>query len=279
MIPKIIFSDVDGTLINSRRQFLPGTLYAISELQQKGILFVIASGRCPSGIFPLLDDHGLRCPVIAFNGGTIMDSDRKVLYSEGLDRETACEVASYIERELPECVWNIFSTHRWITRDAGDPKVIDEKALLRTDPTEGSLQDVMDLPASEDIGKILGMCDPSYIRYAEQRLKEAFPALSIAASNDHLLEIVPKTVSKSNAVREVCRLYGVPQAETVAFGDNYNDLDMLESVGMPFLMGNAPEEMKKRAARQPALQFHITDTNDNEGIYKALTAAGIIAPL
>ena len=269
MIPKIIFSDVDGTLINSNRQFLPGTLTAISELQQKGILFVIASGRCPAGIFPLLDDHGLRCPIIAFNGGTIMDADRSVLYSEGLDRETACEVASYIEKDLPECVWNIFSTHCWITQRAKDPKVLSEEQLLRTVSTEGTVADVRSLPAEETVGKVLGMCAPEHIRYAEGRLKEAFPELSIAASNDHLLEIVPRTVSKSSAVREVCRLYGVPQTETAAFGDNFNDLDMLESVGMPFLMGNAPEGMKK-------LFDNIIGNNDEEGIYHCMADKGWI---
>lgn len=283
MIPKIIFSDVDGTLINRQRQFLPGTLYAISELQKKGILFVIASGRCPTGIFPLMDDHGLQCPIIAFNGGTVMDSSRQVLYSEGLDREIACDVSFYIEKDLPECVWNIFSTHCWITQDADDPKVISEKELLRTEPTKGTVQDARCLPAEETVGKVLGMCAPEHIRYAEENLKQAFPGLSIAASNDHLLEIVPRTVSKSNAVREICRHYGVSQEETAAFGDNFNDLEMLMAVGQAYLMGNAPEEMKKRVAEQLAAQSGqaaiITDTNDNEGIYKALVREGLIKPM
>ena len=57
--------------------------------------------------------------------------------------------------------------------------------------------------------------------------------------------------------------------DTIAFGDHYNDLEMLETVALPFLMGNAPEELKERFE-------NVTASNNDEGIYKALLRLGII---
>lgn len=70
-------------------------------------------------------------------------------------------------------------------------------------------------------------------------------------------------------VKILCDLWDVPVEKAIAFGDNYNDVEMLETVGAPFLMGNAPEELKTRFT-------NITDTNNQDGIYKGLLKAGLL---
>lgn len=87
MLPQIIFSDVDGTFLNSDHKVLPGTLYAVRELQEKGIPFVIISARSPSGIRPILRENGFACPMICYSGALILDEDEKILYSEGFSRD------------------------------------------------------------------------------------------------------------------------------------------------------------------------------------------------
>ena len=76
-------------------------------------------------------------------------------------------------------------------------------------------------------------------------------------------------VTKSSAVKTLCKLWNVSLEDTVAFGDHYNDVEMLETVAMPFLMGNAPEELKSRFS-------NITESNDNEGIYHGLSKIGLV---
>lgn len=82
-------------------------------------------------------------------------------------------------------------------------------------------------------------------------------------SSDILLEIMENGVTKESAVRRLCRMWDIPMPEAAAFGDNYNDAEMLEAVGYGVLMGNAPEELKER------IPVH-TESNDHDGIYHAL---------
>mgnify|MGYP002645395545 CR=1 FL=1 len=75
---EIVFSDVDGTLLNTRHQVLPGTLSAIKSLQQQGIPFVIISARSPSGIYPIQEKYGFNCPVISLSFGLFVHDITKV---------------------------------------------------------------------------------------------------------------------------------------------------------------------------------------------------------
>ena len=106
------------------------------------------------------------------------------------------------------------------------------------------------------------MCNPDSILDIEQKLKEKFSSLSIVKSSNILLEIMQDGVTKGNAVKELCEMWDISLSNTIAFGDHYNDVEMLETVAMPFLMGNAPEELK--------------ENNDEEGIYNGLAKIGLI---
>ncbi len=266
MIPRIVFSDVDGTLLNSRHEVLPGTVYAVNCLADKDIPFVIVSARSPSGIVPVLKKYGFSCPIICYSGALILDRSGNILYSTGIDKSTAKQVITFIETSGFDCSWNIYSVDTWIVRDRKDPRIIREENIVNTQAVEGNA-DL--LPDDAQIGKILCMCSPDKIMEIERQIKGRFPGLTIVRSSDILIEIMAGGVNKSCAVREYCRQAGVDVSETIAFGDHYNDMEMLKTVGMPFLMGNAPEELKTGFGS-------ITSGNDDEGIYKALVRTGAI---
>ena len=262
----IVFSDVDGTLLNSEHQVLPGTLSAIRLLKQQGIPFVIISARSPSGIYPIQEKYRFKSPVISYSGALILDEDGKILFSKGFSREPAKKVIEFIEENQFDCSWNIYSLDTWIVKDKHDPRVIQEENIVRAKAIEGTADT---LPDDADIGKILCMCNPDCILDIEQKLKSAFPSLSIAKSSSTLLEIMENGVTKSTAVKTLCKLWNIPLENTVAFGDHYNDVEMLETVAIPFLMGNAPEELKSRFS-------NITEDNDREGIYHGLSKIGLV---
>ena len=100
---EIVFSDVDGTLLNSKHQILPSTLFAIQSLRQQGIPFVIISARSPSGIYPIQEKYQFKSPVISYSGALILDEDKKILYSRGFSRELAKEVIAFIEKNQFDC--------------------------------------------------------------------------------------------------------------------------------------------------------------------------------
>lgn len=263
---EIVFSDVDGTLLNSDHQLLANTLSSIKFLQQHGIPFVIISARSPSGIYPIQEKYGFRSPVISYSGALILDENRKVLYSKGFSLEVAKQVIAFIEESRFDCSWNIYSVDTWIVKNKKDPRIIREENIVHASAVEGSVDMLSD---HADIGKILCMCNPDCILDMEQKLKAAFPSLSIVKSSSILLEIMQSGVTKSSAVKTLCGLWGIPLENTVAFGDHYNDVEMLETVAMPFLMGNAPEELKNRFP-------NVTDSNDEDGIYHGLIKTGLI---
>lgn len=120
---KIVFSDVDGTLLNQAHEVLPGTLAAIQALQKKDIPFVIISARSPSGIYPIQERYQFRCPIISCSGALILDEARRVLHAEGLSRSETGQVLTYIEEKQFDCVWNVFSMDTWITKEKHDPRV------------------------------------------------------------------------------------------------------------------------------------------------------------
>ena len=267
MVPGIVFCDVDGTLLDSRQEIQPGTVYAIRELQKKGIPFVINSARSPSGIKTVLIKHQLTCPMICYCGALILDENEKVLYSEGFSCKAAGQLIQFIEAGNFDCTWNIYSMDTWIVKDRSDVRVRREEAIVNAVATEGS---VSALPHNAKVGKMLCMCNPDKILEIEKSVKAAFPDMTVARSSDILLEIMKKGITKSKGVQVLCRLWNIPLECTLAFGDQYNDIEMLETVSEPVLMGNAPDEMKARFT-------NVTSGNDDEGIYKALRGMGIIS--
>lgn len=90
--PKIVFSDVDGTLLSSGHRVTPKTRQAIGRLRQRDIPFVIVSARSPAGIEPIVRENGLCGPIVAFSGALLLDEERNVLFGSGMDRDTAAQV-------------------------------------------------------------------------------------------------------------------------------------------------------------------------------------------
>lgn len=261
----IVFSDVDGTLLNDAHEVMPETRKAIHLLNEQGIGFVIVSARSPSGIYPILRKNNFNCDIIAYSGGLILDLERKVIESKGFSQEYGKKIIDFIKKENLDCTPNIYSGDEWIV-EKKDSRVLREENIVEAQASIGSIDD---LKEGTIINKILCMCNPEKILDIENRLKDRFDDVEIAKSSDILIEINGKGITKAHAVKKVCEMYGVSVADAIAFGDNYNDQDMLHTVGHPYLMANAP------AALLAEIENH-TDDNNHEGIAEALKKLKII---
>lgn len=136
---KAIFSDVDGTLLTSSQQITRLTRVAISRLQEKGIPFVIVSGRSPSGIYSILNEYDICCPIISYNGGLILDEKRNTLYQWGIDQQRAGMIINYIEAERFDLSWNIYSQDEWLVKDKQDDRIIFEENEVKAQAKQGSI--------------------------------------------------------------------------------------------------------------------------------------------
>ena len=137
---KIVFSDIDGTILNSEHRMLKGTLDAIFALKKANIPFVIATARGPSGVRPIFKRYGFTCPMICYSGALIIDENDKIMYSEGFDADDARDIISYIEAEKIDCTWNIYSEELWIVNDRNDRLVRAEEEIVEVCAIEGGIE-------------------------------------------------------------------------------------------------------------------------------------------
>ena len=260
-----IFSDIDGTLLTTSHQVTPRTRAAIEAVQAAGVPFVIVTARGVSGTYPLLEQQGISCTVVTYSGGVILDEARNVIHHHGLTRAQAQEVVDFAEAEGLEMTWSAYSFEDWVAPDRTDERLLQEERIVMAQAREGTIASI----ERDEVQKILCLCTPGRTAEVERRLKERFPGLAIAVSSETLIEVMPAGSSKAQAVRTLCDLWGLDPADALAFGDNYNDVPMLEAVGHGYLMGNAPAELLARASL-------VAPDNDHDGVASVLNDLGLI---
>src|SRR5699024_12402972 len=133
-----------------------------------------------------------------------------------------------------------------------EERIVDVKATPTT---------INQLEKLQGVHKGLIMGDSADLDRMQEELTAKYPDLTFVRSAESLLEIVLKGVSKASAVKIVAQEYGVDLQNCIAFGDKYNDEDMLEEVGYPFLMGNAPAERKQKFGQEK-----ITTNNNHDRV-------------
>ena len=257
---KVVFSDVDGTLLDSSHRMSPATREAICAVQARGIPFVIVSARSPSGVYSILEDYHFSCPIVCYSGALALDEAGKTLFHKGMEKPLANRIVRCIEATGYDATLCVYSFDQWFVKDRKHPRIVQEEHIVKTQAVEGTV----DSASADEISKILCMGTAEFIPDLEARLLREFPEITATKSSDSGLEIMAAGVTKAAAVKALCGLWGIPLQEAAAFGDNYNDVEMLELVGHGYLMGNGPEELKTR------LLLHAPG-NDQNGVARVLS--------
>lgn len=250
-IYKAVFSDIDGTLLNSRHQISPLTERAIKAVIAKGIPFIPVSARPPYAITPYVEQLDTQQAIICYSGALILDKNLTALYSVVLEAEDLQRLNRLLV-DFNHLSVSHYAGLDWFCNDLNNYWTVQESEItgLRAKQTPDNLTEVH---------KILVMGDAQEILRLEQLLKQHLPHLSIHRSKNEYLEIMNKAATKAEAIRFMERHLNVSAEEIIAFGDNFNDLDMLQYAGLSVAMGNAPQEIKQAAKE-------ITASNDEDGI-------------
>lgn len=244
MTYKIVFSDIDGTFLTPDQTVSDETTACLAR--HADIPFILVSGRMPTSIRAIQRDVGLRAPLIAYSGALAWDENGNVLFDQPMTLKTAVDLRERIRADFPETVSYTFSNDDWITDvDDGTAALYLEKETTAKRPLVGQPEQVLE--PSAPVHKILCAGDPDAIDALENDLKKPFPNCTIFKSQARYLEIMAGEASKSSAAAALCRLYGVGKSEVVAFGDNFNDVDLLRFAGTGVAMGNAPDPVKQAA--------------------------------
>ena len=256
---KAIFIDVDGTLLTDDLLISSGTKKVLEKLSNLGLLIVIVTARPPDAALPFYHQLNiLNNPIICFNGALIIQ-DGTVLYEEYIDSKDVKNILK--ETEAFVVNRSLYSHCNWFTNDI-DRWIKQETEITNVMATTVHFDDLVKDQFCPN--KILCMGEMAEINALEKHLNALdYTHLNIHKSKPTYLEIVNKNASKSKGIIKVLEKYGIHKEAIITIGDNYNDIDMFLLSATSIAMGNAPDDVKNKATI-------ITDTNNNEGIQKAL---------
>ncbi|TDQ57704.1 Cof subfamily protein (haloacid dehalogenase superfamily)/HAD superfamily hydrolase (TIGR01484 family) [Mesocricetibacter intestinalis] len=252
---KAVFSDIDGTLLNSKHVISPDTLQAVRRIIRAGIPFIPVSARPPYAITAYTDQLDSQQAIICYSGALILDKNLTALYSVTLSG-TDLQRLDKLLGEFNHLSVNHYSGTHWFSNDLNNPWCLQESEITKL-KAAAKPADLI------DVHKILVMGPAQDIRKLEILLKQNLPHLSIHRSKNEYLEIMNKAATKAKAIDFILHSLNISADEIIAFGDNFNDADMLQYAGHSVAMGNAPEEIKNMATE-------ITATNDEDGIAQVL---------
>ena len=263
---KIILSDIDGTFLTDEKKTPDLHADALRRVTSQGIKFAFVSARMPEAIYPITDALNLpHTPLVSYGGGFVLTEDETVIFDKKMPLADAQNILSAMKR-WQDISLNFYAGRRWFV------ETIDGRIQHEIDITHATAEvKSFDALIAENISpnKIMVICEPPTCAEMERELSDEFPALNVVRSAPHLLEVMDKSVSKATGIEVLLKHYGFALDEAVAFGDNYNDTEMLKLIPQSVVMANAPDEVKKLASA-------VTDTNEAGGIYTYLTKIGVI---
>lgn len=243
---KIFFTDMDDTLLNSEKQVTKENMDAISEALAAGHKIVFNTGRPLSGFLPILKELGLDregCYAIAFNGGLIYDcAAKKTLYRRTIPLKYARVIFEKTQEAGLYC--HTYSDTSLLCRHAGEETRVYTQAI--------HIPVVEDPLLPEHLAE--EPCKMIVIDLHDRAKMDAYRAametwakgkISMFYSSPHYLEHVPEHVSKGHAVKKLCELLQIPLANTVAAGDQENDISMIEAAAVGAAMKNATDAERR----------------------------------
>lgn len=247
---KLIAVDMDGTLCNDEKVIPKENIEALISLQQSGKKVALATGRPEGGILPFIKELRLEEYggfVISYNGGKIYDAkNKKCLFSVSFPREeikTACRILREENSGLTLTVPLSEKIYAW---GKVNPHTYDESKIVK-----------MPLYFKDDLYsalKDISFCKLLFTGENEEcnRMQEIFRKIyrgkfEVFKSEKIFLEITPLGVNKGNALKALCEITGIKRGETIACGDNFNDIEMIKYAGLGVAMANAVPEVKKYA--------------------------------
>lgn len=240
---KLVAVDLDGTLLDENYRIGQNALDAIACAAEAGVAFTIATGRMHDSAAKFARLLGLELPIISYNGSVIRAAGAPEEYRHlKVPRDSAAEALSLVGKD--KALRYAFlegrvltdTPHEWTDNYA---KVMgvrmecveDLVARLNGDPT-----------------MIVFMCDesdtPNTTEFLSKRLDSS---VRLTNSNPWFVDVLNKNASKADALKFLANRLGISMKQTIAIGDSWNDLEMLEAAGLGVAVANAAEKLKVHA--------------------------------
>lgn len=268
---RLLALDIDGTLLSSKFAIGDADMTALRRAHEMGVHIMLCTGRRHTFAMPIAQQLGFELWLCSSNGAVTRSTSGETFHREFMPAATCRSLVQHmvifrggtvvtfdkesrgaivIERDDDMRA----SVGRWLEHNA--------EFIQYFSPIEDSL--------TEDPLQAMFCGTIARVQEAERKLRQ-FPLLAevsvMKTQYDHrdlsMMDVLPLGVSKGHALTRWARAHGIAKDQIMAVGDNFNDVDMLEAAGHPFIMGNACEELKQNGWR-------LTLSNDQCGVAAAL---------
>lgn len=255
----LVVSDVDGTLLTKNKVLTADAKAAARKLHAARIGFTIVSSRPTIGIGFLVESLDIKLPVGTFNGSSIVDRQLKPIEQHLIPRAVA-ERGIELLQQFGVDIW-LFTNDRWLARNPDGEYVQHEQRTIKHEPTIVSdftpyLDQACKIVGASSDAPLLARCEIA----AQQAVGGGATAIR---SQTYYLDITPPGHDKGTFVTAMAKRLGISTDAVATIGDMQNDLAMFAKSGVSIAMGNATDEVKKRATR-------VTETNEREGFARAI---------
>ena len=281
---KLIASDMDGTLLNDDHMISEENLKAIRKAQEMGRHFTIVTGRDYGAVKSYLEECNLKCECILSNGAEYRDINGNIIESVYMNKKSA-KITFDILNEANLCIQLMTNNGSYITNKESDKKaIIDRFKLFNPKMSEEEVEEFVAkfhkergmkeidniyeiLESDIEILKIVTFDnDEKLIAELKDKLRENASDLAVASTFSNDIEISDIKAQKGLILAKTIKKMGIDKSEVIVLGDSFNDYSMFTEFENSYAMENAIPEIKEIAK-------YITDTNNNDGVAKAIYKA------
>jgi len=269
---RLLAVDIDGTLLNPQFQISEADLAALRRANQEGVEVVVVTGRRHTFALPIVRQLDFDLWLISSNGAITRSLSGETFHRDLLPAGT-CRRLCMAMREFRGNTVLTFDTEgkgavvlerlnseltasiqRWLEKNmAYIDFVIPLENSLTTDPVQA-----MFCGRIEPMHQALAAIANSGIEKQVTVLRTEYPVRDLS-----IVDVLNHGCSKGHALERWAKYRGIPREQVMAIGDNYNDIEMLAFAGVPFIMGNASEELRGRG-------WAVTLPNDQNGVAAAV---------
>lgn len=245
---KLIVLDLDGTLLRKDKTVSEETINVLLSFKNQNNKILFATARPPRDAYKYVPEVLRDNPIICYNGACIIDKDKKVLYRKEISRENALKVLKTAKKfgyenvcfEINDVLYSTFDTYDFF----GD--------------CENQIADLENMEF-DTVYKVI-ICNK--IPISKEFLSQISDICKcIITDNGTLCQIMDTEVSKWNSINALIKQESIEDEDIIAFGDDYNDYEMIKNAGIGVAMGNAEESIKQIAN-------YTTSSNTEEGVSK-----------
>jgi len=282
---KLIALDMDGTVLTSDKRVTGATIQAIEDAKAAGHRVMICSGRAHNALIPYLDEHGLSGLPVSGSNGAVSCVDGEIIHKVGMDRAIVAQLFDWLDaNQYPFKIYTrvgTFGKAEYVALTKSEFELAQDE-VAKTPPRPGVhrvkiefseqyekkypttvVGSLDEIALANDIFKIFVYTPRAAKKQAFKAFLEAIPNITVTSSYDDNVEVMASNGNKGTGLAQIAQYYQIPIENTVAIGDNFNDVQMLEVAGLSVAMGNAEEKVKE-------ICDVTTLTNDEDGVAHAI---------